>query len=170
MIRPREIAGRLERHPPEFWVLERSLSPSRDLAISCVWLNFSTVLKEDVENECIRVKRNWRRAKELNHFYPWTAISSHGSVTSNRQVGTVVCNGLAPQKALDEWRVVENPTPEQMREADENPESLDWNQLAILEMLESMAAASYRQTGDDLDGSDLDHEKGDADNEDLYRR
>lgn len=71
VVPSREIEGKIEPHPPEFWEAERELSPDRGMAFSWLWWSFSTVLKEDKENECIRVKRSWKRSPELICVLPW---------------------------------------------------------------------------------------------------
>jgi hypothetical protein len=66
----REVKGKLKEHPPEFWEAERRLSPHSAEVWSWVQFHFSEVLREDRRNECIRVRRGWKRHSpvELAHW------------------------------------------------------------------------------------------------------
>jgi hypothetical protein len=62
LVPPREIKGKLKAHLPEFWELEKRLSPQSADAWDWIEFNFSKVLREDRRNESDRVRRNWKNA------------------------------------------------------------------------------------------------------------
>jgi hypothetical protein len=64
-VAPREIAGKITSHPPEFWQFERDLSPERQWIWEWLWEHFHSCLIIDRKNECLKVKRDWRKRTEL---------------------------------------------------------------------------------------------------------
>lgn len=63
-IRPREVEpGNMKAHPPEFWEMERRLSPHGSAACCWMYLEWGDLLKRDEENECIWVKRGWKKSR-----------------------------------------------------------------------------------------------------------
>ena len=61
LVPPREVDGKLKFHPPEFWELERCVSPEGNQATEWLFSSFHAELVRDQEEECIRVKRGWRK-------------------------------------------------------------------------------------------------------------
>ncbi len=55
----RMIDGKKVRHPPEFWTMERQVSPNAEMAMAWVFRAFPSVLRHDKEEEKIWVKGNW---------------------------------------------------------------------------------------------------------------
>jgi hypothetical protein len=66
VVAPREVDGKLTAHPPEFWQLESDLSPNRHGTWEWLWVQFSSCLMIDRKNECIKVKRDWRKRIKLH--------------------------------------------------------------------------------------------------------
>jgi hypothetical protein len=64
VVPPREIDGKVTSHPPEFWQLERDLSPDRCGTWAWLWDHFWSCLVIDRKNECLIVKRGWRKRTE----------------------------------------------------------------------------------------------------------
>lgn len=63
-IRPREVEpGKLKAHPPEFWEMERRLSPHASAAWYWMFMEWGELLKRDEEHECIWVKRGWKKSR-----------------------------------------------------------------------------------------------------------
>ena len=65
VVAPREVDGKSSTHPPEFWQLEHNLSPERHWVWEWLWDQFSSCLMIDRKNECIKVKRDWRKRTQL---------------------------------------------------------------------------------------------------------
>ena len=72
-IRPREIDGKLVHHPPEFWEAEQALVPWKEASWGWMVLAFWEVIKTDIPNECVWVKKSWRKLQK--YPYPsWELI------------------------------------------------------------------------------------------------
>jgi hypothetical protein len=65
VVAPREVDGKVTTHPPEFWQLENDLCPERSWIWEWLWDNFHSCLLIDKKNECIKVKRDWRKRTHL---------------------------------------------------------------------------------------------------------
>ena len=61
VVAPREVDGKVTTHPPEFWRLESDLCPDRPWIWEWLWGQFSSCLMFDRKNECVKVKRDWRK-------------------------------------------------------------------------------------------------------------
>lgn len=84
-IRLREIDGKLVHHPPEFWEAEQALVPWKEASWGWMVLAFWDVMKTDVPNERVWVKKSWRRLQGLP--YPsWQMILDEQSRYSDKQV------------------------------------------------------------------------------------
>jgi hypothetical protein len=60
-IKPREVEpGKMVDHPPEFWELERELSPLRNAAWLWMYAEWGDILRRDAKHECTWVKRGWK--------------------------------------------------------------------------------------------------------------
>ena len=62
---PREVGGRIETHPAEFWEAEKQLSPDRGKVWDWLWSNYGELLNNNRKNECIRVRRGWQKRMHL---------------------------------------------------------------------------------------------------------
>lgn len=72
-IPPRQIAGKFVSHPPEFWEEEKVAVPWRSDSWAWMYHTFSGVIKLDIPNECIWVKKTWRQLQK--YPYPsWEMI------------------------------------------------------------------------------------------------
>lgn len=72
-IPPREIDGKLVHHPPEFWEAEQALVPWKSASWGWMYLAFSEVIKSDIPNECVWVKKSWRKLQK-NPYPNWEMI------------------------------------------------------------------------------------------------
>lgn len=52
--------GVYKSHPPEFWEMERELSPNARTAWCWIRMEWNDLLVRDPKMECIRVKKNWK--------------------------------------------------------------------------------------------------------------
>ena len=66
VVAPRELDGKITTHPPEFWRLEHDLCPERTWIWEWLWDHFHSCLIIDRKNECLKVKRDWRKRRELS--------------------------------------------------------------------------------------------------------
>jgi len=66
VVAPRELDGKITTHPPEFWRLEHDLCPERTWIWEWLWDHFYSCLTIDRKNECLKVKRDWRKRRELS--------------------------------------------------------------------------------------------------------
>lgn len=83
-IPPREIDGKLIIHPPEFREAEQALVPWRSASWGWMHLAFWEALKPDSANECVWIKKSWRKLQK--HPYPsWEMILSDLSRFSDNQ-------------------------------------------------------------------------------------
>ena len=72
-IPPRQIEDKLVHHPPEFWDEERVLVPWKSASWGWMVLAFWEVIKTDIPNECVWVKKSWRKLQK--YPYPsWELI------------------------------------------------------------------------------------------------
>jgi hypothetical protein len=72
-IPPRQIDGKRVQHPPEFWEAEEALVPWKSISWEWMSLAFSEVVKPDILNECVWVKKSWRKLQK--YPYPsWQMI------------------------------------------------------------------------------------------------
>jgi hypothetical protein len=84
-IPAREIDGKRVQHPPEFWEAEQALVPWKEASWGWMVLAFWDVMKTDVPNERVWVKKSWRRLQGLP--YPsWQMILDEQSRYSDKQV------------------------------------------------------------------------------------
>ena len=83
-IPPREIDGKRVVHPPEFWEAEAQLVPWTPFSWAWMYTAFWDALKDDRENECIWVKKTWKRLQR--YPYPsWEFILDDLSKFSDKQ-------------------------------------------------------------------------------------
>ena len=83
-IRPRKIDGKLVHHPPEFWEAEQALIPWKSASWGWMVLAFWEVIKTDIPNECVWVKKSWRKLQK--YPYPsWQMILGDQSRYSDKQ-------------------------------------------------------------------------------------
>ena len=83
-IPAREVQGKLTHHPPEFWEAEKDLVPW--VATSWEWMSlaFWEVIKIDHLNECVWVKKSWR--KHQTKPYPsWQSVLDDSRKTSDNE-------------------------------------------------------------------------------------
>jgi hypothetical protein len=67
------IDGKRVDHPPEFWEAEAKLVPWKSASWAWMYAAFWDALKVDRDNECIWIKKTWKRLQR--HPYPsWQAI------------------------------------------------------------------------------------------------
>lgn len=72
-IPARVIDGKRIDHPPEFWEAEAKLVPWKSASWAWMYTAFWDALKVDRDDECIWIKKNWKRLQR--HPYPsWQAI------------------------------------------------------------------------------------------------
>ena len=64
VVAPQEVDGQVTTHPP-VWRLESDLCPDRSWIWDWLWEQFGSCLMIDRKNECIKVKRDWRRRHRL---------------------------------------------------------------------------------------------------------
>ncbi len=80
----REIDGKLVHHPPEFWEAEQALVPWKSASWGWMYLAFWEVVKSDIPNECIWVKKSWRKLQK--YPYPsWEMILNDLNRLSDKQ-------------------------------------------------------------------------------------
>ncbi len=83
-IRPREIDGKLVHHPPEFWEAEQALVPWKSASWGWMILAFWEVIKMDIPDERVWVKKSWRNLQK--YPYPsWQMILEDQSRYSDKQ-------------------------------------------------------------------------------------
>jgi len=83
-IPAREIDGKLLHHPPEFWEAEQALVPWKSASWGWMVLAFWEVIKRDIPNECVWVKKSWRKLQK--YPYPsWQMILDDQSRYSDKQ-------------------------------------------------------------------------------------
>jgi hypothetical protein len=83
-IPAREIDGKLVHHPPEFWEAEQALVPWRSASWGWMVLAFWEVIKTDIPNERVLVKKSWRKLQR--YPYPsWQMILADQSRYSDKQ-------------------------------------------------------------------------------------
>ena len=83
-IPPRQIDGKLVVHPPEFWDQERVLVPWTSASWGWMVLAFWEVIKTDIPNECVWVKKSWRKLQK--YPYPsWQMILDDHNRYSDKQ-------------------------------------------------------------------------------------
>lgn len=63
IVPPREIDGKKKSHPPEFWELERKLLAQRGVTWAWIYTEWGEHLERDEENECVWVKRGWKKQR-----------------------------------------------------------------------------------------------------------
>jgi hypothetical protein len=61
-IPPAVHDGRRTDHPPEFWDALQALSPESASVSEWLWTTHWQVLVRDRKNECLRVRRGWRKS------------------------------------------------------------------------------------------------------------
>lgn len=61
-IGPREVDGKMKSHPPEFWEAENQLFPEVERAWEWIFFNLGEYLIQSQQDECVRVRRNWRES------------------------------------------------------------------------------------------------------------
>ena len=61
IVASREVDGKFTTHPPEFWQLEHDLSPDGGWVMEWLWRQLRSCLIIDKKNECLKVKRDWRK-------------------------------------------------------------------------------------------------------------
>lgn len=72
-IPPRVIDGKKIDHPPEFWEAETLLVPWKSASWTWIHMAFWNAIKVDKANECIWVKKTWKRLQ--GSAYPsWEMI------------------------------------------------------------------------------------------------
>jgi hypothetical protein len=85
IIPPREIDGKLVIHTPEFHEEEEALVPWKLASWDWMHLAFSTVLRPDIPNECVWVKKTWRQL--LRNPYPsWEMVLEDHNRFADKQV------------------------------------------------------------------------------------
>jgi hypothetical protein len=83
-IPAREIDGKLIHHPPEFWEAEQVLVPWKSASWGWMVLAFWEVIKMDIPNECVWVKKSWRKLQK--YPYPsWQMILDDHNRYSDKQ-------------------------------------------------------------------------------------
>jgi hypothetical protein len=83
-IPAREIDGKLVHHPPEFWEAEQALVPWKSASWGWMVLAFWEVIKTDIPNECVWVKKSWRKLQK--YPYPsWQMILDDHNRYSDKQ-------------------------------------------------------------------------------------
>lgn len=83
-IPAREIDGKLINHPPEFWEAEQSLVPWGRTSWGWMSLAFCDAIRLDRPNECIWVKKTWRKLQK--HPYPsWQMVLEEHDRISKRE-------------------------------------------------------------------------------------
>lgn len=84
MIPPREIDGKLIIHPPEFREAEEVLIPWKSASWAWMHLSFWSVIKPDIPNECVWVKKSWRQLQK--YPYPsWEMILNDLNIFADKQ-------------------------------------------------------------------------------------
>jgi|688.fasta_scaffold186048_4 hypothetical protein len=83
-IPARVIDGKLVHHPPEFWEAEQALVPWKSASWGWMHLAFWEAIKPDIPNECVWVKKSWRKLQK--YPYPsWEMILDDLNRFSDKQ-------------------------------------------------------------------------------------
>jgi hypothetical protein len=84
IIPAREIDGKRIHHPPEFWEAEQALVPWKSASWGWMVLAFWEVIKMDIPNERVWVKKSWRNLQK--YPYPsWQMVLEDQSRYSDKQ-------------------------------------------------------------------------------------
>ena len=84
IIPSRNIDGKRVNHPPEFWDAEKALVPWKSASWEWMYSAFWDVIKIDPINECVRVKKSWRKLQQ-NPYPSWQLGADNNKGTSENE-------------------------------------------------------------------------------------
>ena len=82
-IPSREINGELVQHPPEFWEAEQALVPWKAASWEWMFLAFWEFLKPDPDNECVWVKKSWKKLQKRPYPQWQMVLEGDNKIASN---------------------------------------------------------------------------------------